>query len=93
MDKHRNNLIQAYKQAGEAFLAYRLKSVFRKVESDEDRILHNAAVEEVFLLIGDRMPLLLKALAWIVMHPPKPKQRFLSKLARKILDLARIDNG
>jgi len=75
MDKHRNNLIQAYKQAGEAFLAYRLKSVFRKVESDEDRILHNAAVEEVFLLIGDRMPLLLKALAWICLLYTSPSPR------------------
>jgi hypothetical protein len=44
-------LLDAYRMAGEGFLAYRLIPLFAEIKTEEDRILHNAVLKEVLLMI------------------------------------------
>ena len=48
----RDKLIKAYTQAGEEFVADRLKKVFCEIENQNDIALHNDMVREIQVMIG-----------------------------------------
>lgn len=50
-EKHREQLIKSYQQAGHGYLAFRLQRVFTRIDTDEDRILHNDMLKEILLMI------------------------------------------
>lgn len=52
-NEHANFLISAYERAGKDFLAFRLTKIFGNISTEEDRILHNQAAQEVSDMIGE----------------------------------------
>jgi hypothetical protein len=52
-DQFRNDLIDAYRRAGENFLAYRLEKMFAEIKTEADRALHNEIAAEIGLMIGE----------------------------------------
>ena len=54
LDELGNKLIRAYQMAGAGFLAYRLEKIFRPIETNEDKALHNDMLAEIELMTGDR---------------------------------------
>jgi hypothetical protein len=43
----------AYQRAGKGFLALKLSRLFTKIESDEDRVLHNDTLADVLSMVKD----------------------------------------
>ena len=89
-------LINAYRFAGDDFLARRLKYIFIFIETEEDRVLHNDALKELMVILGETeentkhtLPELLKEVAYMSINPEK--KSFLRKIADTILKLARIN--
>ena len=88
----RNLLIADYQNLGGRYLAYRLQKVFRRLSTPEDIALHNDVVDEISVMIGDdktNIKLLLDGIVDILTTREKPKQKFLRKVADKILQIAR----
>lgn len=91
----RQQLFNAYSSAGTNFLAERLKNVFRRIENDRDRVLHNEMTDEIAFMIGEvdegdgNPPLFLREIANILLHEKfEPKKKFLGFVAAKILQVA-----
>ncbi len=48
---HRELLIDAYKNAGDDFLALRLEALFTKIETEADKVRHNDILADVLLMV------------------------------------------
>jgi hypothetical protein len=88
-DKIRNDLIDAYKHAGDDFMADLLQRVFVQIKDDRDRILHNEAVTVVSILVGDEPKGFLKSLSNLILREYKPSKRFLGMVANRIMLFAK----
>ena len=49
-----NSLLSAYSRAGHDFLAAKLEGMFRRIETEEDKALHNVIQKEVMLMVGSQ---------------------------------------
>jgi len=95
-------LYKLYQVGGQKFLAYRLSRLLRPVETEADRILHNAVLVEVLQLINEKQawrgqvtPDEKEMLYWMagVLLPERIKKerklkKFLSRMAGQIMLLA-----
>jgi hypothetical protein len=50
--QNKDSIKQAYRRAGEDFLASDLECMFRTIKTDEDKALHNLIQKKVFDMIG-----------------------------------------
>lgn len=84
-------IIKGYSQAGDDFLAEKLKKVFMILRTPEDMALHNDMVRDIQLMVEDADSLR-KSVARILIGNPR---NFLSSVARLIrnLSLRNIENG
>ncbi len=91
-----------YKTGGTNHLAYRLGRIFTKIETDEQRILHNDVLAEVMDIINkthaaeagrlnfEERSLLQFIAEWLVYHQfskENKKKRFLFRLADRVLQM------
>jgi hypothetical protein len=80
---HRELLINAYKNAGEDFLALKLTPLFARIETEADKVRHNDILEEVLLMVGNNPVGFMKRVAVIIQRWTKAP----SKIVKKILAL------
>lgn len=66
--KYRAELVQAYRGAGVAFLARKLLKVFKKIETEEDRVVHNYMMEDIDILLEKRGSEFLRIMAIDMMN-------------------------
>ena len=66
--KYRAELVQAYRNAGVAFLARKLLKVFKKIETEEDRVVHNYMMEDIDILLEKRGSEFLRIMAIDMMN-------------------------
>ena len=83
-------LFRAYNSAGVGFLAYKMEKLFTRIETDEQRILHNDILTDVLLIIQGDEEGFFRSMAEAVLNK-KPdrktyrRRRFLIGLAEQIL--------
>ena len=88
-EQHRQGLIRAYRQAGIDFLALRLGKIFTKIETEEDRVLHNEVLGEVLMMIEPNPVSFMRGIASIALyHKFEPRKTFLGCVASKVLEIA-----
>ena len=94
-------IAKMYLNGGSDFLAYRLGHIFTKIETDEQRILHNDVLAELLDIINKEQPRsgtllqaevnILRAISEFVLYKKvKRKKRFLFWLATRVLDLGQL---
>ncbi len=95
------DIAKIYDDAGYNFMAYRLKHLFTHIDSDEKRILHNDVWFEISQILNDTRPregflsrkeaeFLYEVMNWLVYQAPKPRKRFLFRMAEWICDKANV---
>lgn len=96
-------LYKMYQAGGQKFLAYRLARLLKPVETEADRILHNDILVEVLQLLNEKQapqgqitPNEKELLDWMAnvllpdrMNKDRRIKKFLSRMAGKVMDLAR----
>ena len=84
-------IIKGYSQAGDEFLAEKLKKVFQVLNTPADVALHNDMVEDIQMMVADANSLRTNV-ARILVSKPK---NFLLNVAELIrnLSLRNIENG
>jgi hypothetical protein len=81
------NTYTAYRSAGADYLAVRLTRIFTKIETEEDRVLHNDMVLDVLTIIKGGNHAFLKGLAEDMLFTKVDrKKRFFVRLAKRILN-------
>ena len=76
----------AYRKAGADFLAFRLTRIFTKIETEEDKILHNDMLKDVLEIIKGE-PAFFKNLAEDMLFTKVDrKKRFFVRLASRVLN-------
>ena len=79
---------KAYMAAGPNFLAVRLGRIFTKIETEEDRILHNDMLADVLKMIEGKEQTFFRTLAQGMMYQKVDrKKRFLLRLAQRVLSV------
>ena len=79
---------KAYAQAGPNYLAVRLGRIFTKIETEEDKILHNDMLKDVLEIIQGKEQTFFRTLAQGMMYQKEDKKkRFLLRLAQRILNV------
>lgn len=84
---YRKVLVEGYKHAGPDFLAIRLTRIFSKIETEQDRVLHNDMIDDLIALLGDKKPEFLKPVAEEIINHPHQKNILLT-IAKKIGQLS-----
>ena len=90
-----------YITGGADFLAYRMGHIFTKIETDEQRILHNDVLAELLDIINKEQPRadtllqteldMLRAISEFVLYKKiDRKKTFLHWLAKWIIDLGQL---
>jgi hypothetical protein len=83
-----NPIQRAYMAAGPNFLAVRLARVFTKIETEEDRILHNDMLADVLKIIEGKEESFFKTMAQGMLTGKKQtKNQFLRRMAQRILNV------
>lgn len=81
--QHRDLLINAYKNAGEDFLALKLAPLFAKIETDADKTRHNDILAEVLEMVVPNEVSFMKGVAKVIqLWSAVPK-----KMVKKVLAL------
>ncbi len=94
-------IARMYINGGADFLAYRLGNLFTKIETDEQRILHNDVLAELLDIINKEQPRadtllqaelnMLRAISEFVLYKKiKRKKRFLYWLAKWVIDSGQL---
>ena len=80
------SVFRAYKSAGADFLAIRLTRIFTKIETEEDKVLHNDMLKDVLGIIKGE-PAFFKTLAEDMLFTKVDrKKRFFTRLASRVLN-------
>lgn len=82
---HEQTIIRGYSQAGEEFLAGKLRKIFSELSTPEDVALHNDMLRDIQTVVGGDGGDLRKAVARILIARPK---NFLRSVARTIIELS-----
>lgn len=94
-------IARMYINGGAKFLAYRMGHIFTKIETEEQRILHNDVLAELLDIINKEQPRadtllqtelnMLRAISEFVLYKKiDRKKRFLFWLAKWIIDLGQL---
>lgn len=94
-------IARIYIAGGAEFLAYRMGHIFTKIETEEQKILHNDVLAELLDIINKEQPAsgallqaelnMLRAISEFVLSKKvKRKKRFLSWLATWAMDLGKL---
>jgi len=79
---------KAYMSAGPNFLAARLGRIFTKIETEEDKVLHNDMLKDVLEIIQGKEQTFFRTLAQgMINEKVDKKKRFLLRLAQRILNV------
>ena len=83
-----NGIHKGYMAAGPNFLAVRLGRVFTKIETEEDKTLHNDMLADVLAIIQGKEERFFKSLAQSMLTGEKQtKKGFLRRTAARILNI------
>jgi len=78
---------KAYRQAGADFLAVRMTRIFTKIETEEDKVLHNDMLKDVLEIIEGGEVAFFKTLAEDMLFTRVDrKKRFFVRLASRVLN-------
>ena len=81
------SVYKAYRHAGPDFLAYRLTRIFTKIETEEDKVLHNDMLKDVLENIAGGEKPFFKTLAEDMLFTKVDrKKRFFTRLASRVLN-------
>jgi hypothetical protein len=78
-------IIRGYSQAGDEFLAEKLKKIFSELTTPEDVALHNDMLKDIQAMVGGDGAELRKAVARMLLTRPR---KFLQNVANTILTLS-----
>jgi len=79
-------LFKCYNDAGPNFLAFRLGRLFTKIESEEERVLHNDILADVLQIIEGEEKTFFMGIAETLLYQKYPKKkRFLFRMAERVL--------
>jgi hypothetical protein len=87
------DLVKAYSNAGQDYLAYRLRNIFRKVTNPDEIALHNEMIEEVRLMVEADSQIFFRGLAGIILHRESKKVSWLNKVANLIITIGNRKKG
>lgn len=81
------SVYKAYRSAGSDFLAFRLVRIFTKIETEEDKVLHNDMLKDVLEIIeGGEQPFFKTLADGMLFTKVDRKKRFFTRLASRILN-------
>ena len=84
--KTKKVIIRGWNDAGEIFLAEKLKKVFCLLDTPEDVALHNDMVEDVMIMVGDKPNYFRRIVARIILSKPGD---YLRRIAHFTLNLSK----
>ena len=80
------SVFRSYQAAGADFLAFRLTRIFTKIETEEDKVLHNDMLADALEIIKGGEQSFFKTLAEDMLFAKVDrKKRFFTRLAKRVL--------